>query len=100
MKNMAVYTSAKFGLVGFARALAMETVGTQIRVSVSCPAGVVTDLPKSALGDKDGFLKIIEILNKNFESAEDVAIGIIEGLSGREVLQLPTEKAKAFAKRA
>lgn len=99
VKNMAVYTSSKFGLVGFVRALAMETVGTQVRVSVSCPSGVITDLPKNALGDKEGFLKIIEILKKNFESAEDVAKGILEGMGSREVLNLPTEKAKALSKR-
>jgi len=99
VKNMAVYTSSKFGLVGFVRALAMETIGTQVRVSVSCPSGVITELPNNALGDKEAFLKIIEVLKKNFESAEDVAKGILEGLSNRDVLNLPTEKARALAKK-
>jgi short-subunit dehydrogenase len=98
VKNMTVYTSAKFGLVGFAKALAMECVGTPIKVSVSCPAGVLTNLPQNSLGERDGFLKIIEILKKNFETPDLVAEGILDGWGEREVVQLPTEKAKSLAK--
>src|SRR5690606_23977954 len=98
-KNMSVYTSAKFGLVGFSRALAMECVGTNVKVSVSCPAGVKTGLPDNSLGDKDGFLKIIQVLNKNFENPKEVVEGIIEAWQSRDVVVLPTEKAKSLAKK-
>lgn len=100
IKNMTVYSSAKFGLVGLVRSLAMECVGTPVRVSVSCPAGVLTDLPKNAHGETESFLKIIENLKKNFEDPAEVVEGILRSLESREVVILPTEKAKSIASRS
>lgn len=99
IKNMAAYSSAKFGLVGLARSLAMETIGTKVRVTVSCPAGTKTDLPRNASGDRENFLKIIGNLEKNFESPREVAEGIVGALDSREVVVFPTEKAKALYKK-
>lgn len=99
IKNMAVYSSAKFGLVGLARSLAMECVGTNVKISVSCPAGVVTNLPQNAGGDKEAFLKLIQVLHKNFEEPKTVVEGILNSLQEREVVILPTEKAKNLYKK-
>lgn len=99
VKNMSVYSSAKFGLVGLVRSLAMESIGTPVKVSVSCPAGVLTDLPKNAHGDKEGFLKIIENLQKNFEDPMVVVEGVLNAFDSRDVVILPTEKAKSLANR-
>jgi 3-oxoacyl-[acyl-carrier protein] reductase len=99
IKNMAVYSSAKFGLVGLARSLAMECVGTKVKISVSCPAGVLTPLPQNAMGDKEGFLKLIQILQKNFEEPKLVVEGILDSLENRDVVVLPTEKAKGLYKK-
>ncbi len=101
MKNMAAYSSAKFGLVGLARSLAMECTGTPVKVTVSCPAGVLTDLPKNAHGDLEGFIKVIGNLQKNFEDPQTVVAGILELMEGegREVVLLPTEKARSLYKK-
>lgn len=97
LKNMSVYTSAKFGLVGFVRALAWELIGKPIKVSVSCPGGTITDLPKNALGNREDFEKLIENLRKNFEEPAVVAKGILDSLDSREVVILPTPaSAKMF----
>lgn len=94
VKNMSVYTAAKFGLVGFVRSLAWELLGTGLKISVSCPGGILSELPNNALGDKESLRKFFEQYGKNFDSPEVVSEAILEKLSSREVLIFPTEGAK------
>jgi NAD(P)-dependent dehydrogenase (short-subunit alcohol dehydrogenase family) len=96
LKNMSVYTACKFGLIGFVRALGMELISTKVKVSVSAPAGVVTDLVTNASGDTTNFEKVIEGLRKNFDSIETVGKGILEKLDQREPVILPTENSIKF----
>jgi short-subunit dehydrogenase len=96
VKNMAVYTACKFGLVGFVRAMQWELMGSGITISVSCPSGVKTSLGKNAHGQKDEFLKLLSSIDKNFEDPNTVANGILDSLENREPVHLPTEMAKKF----
>ncbi len=45
------YTSAKHALVGFAKAVALETAGTEITVNTICPAYIRTSLVESQIKD-------------------------------------------------
>jgi NAD(P)-dependent dehydrogenase (short-subunit alcohol dehydrogenase family) len=94
VKNMSVYTSAKFGLVGFVRSLATELVGTGVKASVSCPGGIKTNLPDNALGDKESLVKFFQQYGKSFHEPTEIADLILNKLDSREVLIFPTDSAK------
>jgi hypothetical protein len=65
VKNMSIYTSSKFALVGFIRSLAWELIGTSVKTSVSCPGGIKSKLPENALGDSESLKKFFDqIANK------------------------------------
>jgi 3-hydroxybutyrate dehydrogenase len=46
------YTAAKHGLLGFSKALALETAGTDITSNVICPAYIRTPLVDAQIGDQ------------------------------------------------
>ncbi len=94
VKNMSIYTSAKFGLVGFVRSLATELVGTGVKASVSCPGGIKTNLPDNALGDKESLVKFFQQYGKSFHDPTEIADLILNKLDSREVLIFPTDSAK------
>jgi 3-oxoacyl-[acyl-carrier protein] reductase len=94
MKNMSIYTSAKFGLVGFVRSLAWELLGTGVKISVSCPSGIHSKLPEHALGDSTTLQNFFKQYEKTFDSPDTVAESIINSLNNKEVLFFPTESAK------
>jgi len=94
VKNMSVYTAAKFGLVGFARSLAWELLGSGVKISVSCPGGIRSELPNHALGDKESLRKFFDQYAKNFDSPESISEAILEKISSREIVLFPTEGAK------
>jgi 3-oxoacyl-[acyl-carrier protein] reductase len=94
VKNMSVYTSAKFGLVGFVRSLATELIGTGVKASVSCPGGIKTNLPDNALGDKESLIKFFQQYGKSFHEPKEISELILDKLDSREVIIFPTESAK------
>ena len=94
VKNMSIYTSAKFGLVGFVRSLAWELLGTSVKISVSCPGGIKSDLPNNALGDKESLVKFFESFAKNFDDADTISEAILDKLNSREIILFPTDSAK------
>ncbi|MDX1958793.1 MAG: SDR family oxidoreductase [Leptospiraceae bacterium] len=96
VKNMAVYTAAKFGLIGFVRSVSMELLGTNVKLSVSAPAGVITGLVENSSGDKENFEKVIGPLRKNFDSIQSVGKGILNKLEQREPVILPTDSSLKF----
>jgi meso-butanediol dehydrogenase/(S,S)-butanediol dehydrogenase/diacetyl reductase len=54
---MTHYTAAKFGVVGFTKALALELAATEITVNAVCPGLVRTELMEAELreiADRDG----------------------------------------------
>lgn len=94
VKNMSIYTSAKFALVGFVRSLAWELIGTGVKASVSCPGGIRTKLPQNALGDFETLKKFFDQYSKSFDDANTISESILDKLSSREVVLFPTESAK------
>jgi 3-oxoacyl-[acyl-carrier protein] reductase len=94
VKNMSIYTSAKFALVGFARSLAWELIGTGVKASVSCPGGIRSNLPQNALGDSESLKKFFDQYAKSFDDANTISESILDKLPSREVVLFPTESAK------
>ena len=73
--RMTAYTSAKHGVVGFTRALALETIKTDITVNAVCPGFTDTDMTEQG---------VRELMSAKKISRED-ALGMITGVipSGR-----------------
>jgi short-subunit dehydrogenase len=94
VKNMSVYTSSKFALVGFIRSLAWELIGTGVKTSVSCPGGIKSKLPENALGDSESLKKFFDKYAKAFDEASTISESILDKLSSREIVLFPTESAK------
>jgi 3-oxoacyl-[acyl-carrier protein] reductase len=94
VKNMSIYTSSKFALVGFIRSLAWELIGTGVKTSVSCPGGIKSNLPENALGDSESLKKFFDQYAKAFDEASTISESILDKLSSREIVLFPTESAK------
>jgi 3-oxoacyl-[acyl-carrier protein] reductase len=94
VKNMSIYTSSKFALVGFIRSLAWELIGTGVKTSVSCPGGIRSKLPENALGDSESLKKFFDQYAKAFDEASTISESILDKLSSREIVLFPTESAK------
>lgn len=86
-KTMTAYCAAKHGVVGFTRALALETAKQGITVNAVCPGYTDTDLTDTAVSN------LVSALGKTVEQARAMLVGIIP----RGVLTLPSEVAAAVA---
>jgi 3-oxoacyl-[acyl-carrier protein] reductase len=74
IKQMAAYCAAKFGVIGFTEALALEVRNQNIRVSVLLPGSVATDFSRTANRAEE--MKPAETVNKDIGYsllAEEVA---------------------------
>lgn len=86
-KTMTAYCAAKHGVVGFTRALALETAKQGITVNAVCPGYTDTDLTEGAVSN------LVSALGKTPEEARAMLVRIIP----RGVMTTPNEVAAAVA---
>jgi NAD(P)-dependent dehydrogenase (short-subunit alcohol dehydrogenase family) len=86
-KTMTAYCAAKHGVVGFTRALALETAKHGITVNAVCPGYTDTDLTDTAVAN------VVSALDKTPEEARAMLVRIIP----RGVMTSPAEVAAAVA---
>lgn len=87
----ALYSATKYAVRGWAYASARELPG---RVSVSYPNGIATNFFKNLRGDADllaDYHSRVADAQASYDSAEDVAKGIVDGVSfcAREIIPTP-----------
>jgi NAD(P)-dependent dehydrogenase (short-subunit alcohol dehydrogenase family) len=86
-KTMTAYCAAKHGVVGFTRALALETAKHGITVNAVCPGYTETDLTDTAISN------LVSTLGKTAAEARAMLVRIIP----RGALTSPDEVASAVA---
>ena len=86
-KTMTAYCAAKHGVIGFTRALALETAKHGITVNAVCPGYTDTDLTDMAVSN------VVSALGKTPEEARAMLVRIIP----RGVMTTPVEVAAAVA---
>ncbi len=86
-KTMTAYCAAKHGVIGFTRALALETARQGVTVNAVCPGYTDTDLTDTAVSN------LVASLGKTPEEARSMLVRIIP----RGVLTTPEEVAAAVA---
>jgi NAD(P)-dependent dehydrogenase (short-subunit alcohol dehydrogenase family) len=85
--RMTAYTSAKHGVVGFTRALALETIRTDITVNAVCPGFTDTDMTEQG---------VRELMSAKTLSRQD-ALAMITGVIPSGRLTTPDEVAGLVA---
>lgn len=86
-RTMTAYCAAKHGVVGFTRALALETARHGVTVNAVCPGYTETDLTEQAVSN------VVERLGKTADEARAMLVRIIP----RGVMTTPEEVASAVA---
>ena len=84
-KTMTAYCAAKHGVIGFTRALALETAKHGVTVNAVCPGYTDTDLTDTAVSN------VVSALGKTPEEARAMLVRIIP----RGVMTTPAEVAAA-----
>ncbi|MES2177589.1 MAG: SDR family NAD(P)-dependent oxidoreductase [Gemmatimonadota bacterium] len=86
-KTMTAYCAAKHGVIGFTRALALETAKHGVTVNAVCPGYTDTDLTDHAIEN------IVSALGKTPEQARAMLVGV----NPRGVMTTPDEVAATVA---